>query len=901
MNFTAMARRYRGTEPGRNRISPTLMSPLIHRLKSQYRSALLQVVQFSVRRAGAVVILALLATAGLAWYTATHIALDTDTTKMLDRNLPFRKAGREFSAAFPQLGDQIVLVAEHAGEASDAADDLAAALRKRPRQFQHVEEPGSGEYFARYGLLYLSTDELWTLDEKLAAAAPFLGTLSRDPSLRGLSDVLAKAFGEYVSPEDRKTLTGMFDRLSGVIERRLDGHPQRMSWRDEMFKPDANKPGPRRAFVLTQAKLDFTSLEPAADALKAVHQIGREIEATHPGVRVRVTGSVAMDTEELATVSRDSKLTTALSFGLVCVLLVLGLRSPGPVLAVLITLTCGLIWTAAFAAFAFGALNLISVSFAVLFIGMGVDFGIQFAMRYLEESDRGRDRTAALHGAARGIGGALTLAAVAAAISFFAFVPTSYRGLAELGVIAGFSMAVALFANLTLLPALLGLMRQPRAHPEHIAAAGANGHSRLLQRHARAILIATMAAVGGAFLLLPRASFDFNPINLKDGTTESVATFRDLLSDPDTTPYTIEILAPNLDAARELGARLEKLPVVDKTVNLASYVPENQGDKLPIIDSIRTSLQGVLVTPDTNAPVDAAVQAASLKKFGDKLLEEQGGEKDPGMAASMKRLSAAIQRLETLPGWPASVIPGLQRDLIGDLPQLIARLQKALQAGPVKLADLPEEIKERYVAADGRARLEVYPKENMNDNEALRRFVRAVQAVAPAATDAPVELLEGGDTVIRACIEAALLAFFCTVLLVVVVLHSVRATVLMMTPLLLAMLFTVAASVLLHIPFNFANIIALPLLIGLNNAYAAYLVLRYRSEGGVADVLTSSTPRAVLFSGFTIIASFGTLAISTHPGLAGMGVLISLSLALALFCSLVVLPALLCLIDINKK
>lgn len=873
------------------------MSILINQLlKRHYRATVVNAVASSVRHAVALIILTALATVGLLYYTATHIALDTDTAQMLDPKLPFRKAGNEFSAAFPQLGDQIVIVlaAAHAGEASDAADALADALRRRPKQFQHINEPGAGDYFARYGLLYLSTDELWTLDDKLATAAPFLGILSRDPSLRGLFEVLGKAFGEHVSPEDRKTLTSMFDRISGAIEQQLAGKPQRMSWRDEMFKQDPNKSGPRRAFVLTQARLDYTSLQPGEDALKTVHEIGREIEAKNPGVRVRVTGSVAMDSEELGTVSRDARLTTTLSFGLVCLLLVLGLRSAGPVLAVLFTLTCGLIWTAAFAAFAFGRLNLISVSFAVLFIGMGVDFGIQYAMRYIEESDRGQDRTIALHAAARGVGGALTLAAVAAAISFFAFVPTSYRGLAELGVIAGFSMAVALVANLTVLPALLSLMHRPAAHPEHLSAPVAyNGHAKLLQRHARTILIATVLTVGGSAWLLPRAAFDFNPINLKDGTTESVATFRDLLSDPDTTPYTIEVLAANLDAARDLAARLEKLPMVDKTVYLASYVPDGQDEKLPIIDGMRTALQGVLATPPAAMPIDAAAQAQSLQKFRGQLAQAQSRAGDAAMAASMTRLSSALQKLESLQGWPQSVVPELQKDLIGDLPQLIVRLQQALQAGPVKLADLPADIKERYVAADGRARVEVYPKEDMNNNEALRRFVRAVQAIAPAATDAPVELLEGGDTVIGACIEAAALALFCTVLLVMVVLHSVRSTLLVLTPLLLAMLFTVAASVLLHIPFNFANIIALPLLIGLNNAYGAYLVLRHRTEGDVTDVLTSSTPRAVLFSGLTTISSFGTLAISTHPGLAGMGVLISLSLALALLCSLLVLPALL--------
>jgi hypothetical protein len=851
-------------------------------------------VRLSVRHALSLLIGATVLSAGLLWYTAHNLAINTDTRDMLDASLPFRMAGHEFDAAFPHLSDQIVIVVEatSGGAATAAADRLAVRLRQYPQTLQSVFQPAGGDFFGTHGMLYLSEEDLWTLDERLTDAAPILGILAQDPGLRGLFNAMRSGVkeGDTVS---RRLMVPMFDRISAVVEALLAGRARPVSWRDELFPRKNGEASPARSFLLIKPKLDFASFEPAGEALDLVHRLAREVEQGADSVRVRVTGSAAMNSEELVTVSRDAMLTTALAFVSVCLLLIWGLRSAGGVVAVLVSLLFGLIWTAAFATFAIGALNLISVCFAVLFIGMGVDFGIQFALRYHEESDRGAAQEQALCAAAAGAGGALTLAAAGAAISFLSFVPTSYRGLAELGIISAFSMLVALVTSFTLLPAFLSLLPVPRRRNVEPAASG----SEFVRHQRRPILLVTLMISVVGLVLAPRTRFDFNPLNLKDPTTEAVATFKDLANDPDTTPYTIQILAPNLERAVALAAQLEKLEVVDKALTLASYVPADQDTKLDIIDGLRLALTGAFPAP--KAPVHASMQEQkeSIVAFRRALAEAEQQSHEPPVAASMARVRVALDALQAAPGWPEKLLPELEAHLVGDLQDTLARLERALQAAPITLKTLPADLRERYLAADGRARIEVFPRHDLNDNRALKEFVRGVQALAPAATDSPVELLEASDAVIQSSIQAAVLALVLTILMHIVVLRSVLDAMLVAVPLVLAMLLTVSTSVIFNFPFNFANIIALPLLIGLNNAYGVYLVVRRHATPDLTRLLHSSTPRAVLLSGLASIASFGVLAVATHPGMGGMGILISLALGYALASSLIVLPAMMAALE----
>lgn len=868
-------------------------------LHRTFLATLTACVRLCARRAWVTLSIATAFSGALLWYTTANLGINTDTEGMLDQDLPFRRAAREFDAAFPVLNDQIVIIVEAAsGSAAAAASDaLAQRLRRHPEVIQSVFHPGGDDFFATHGLLYLDLDDLWSMDERLAEAAPFLGVLAVDPGLRGLFKAMTTGLEEGDSGSHR-LLTRMFNRISATIDAELAGTGQPVSWRDELFQAGGAKQDVVREFLLIKPNLDYASFEPAGRALELVHGEGRAVERDPGGVRVRVTGAAAMDSEELVTVTRDAKLTLSLAFVLVCVLLIWGLRSAGGVVAVLFSLLLGLIWTAAFATAAIGALNLISVTFAVLFIGMGVDFGIQYALRYHEECDRGLEKEAALCAAAAGAGGALTLAAAGAAISFLAFAPTSYRGLAELGVISAFSMLVALVTSFTLLPASLSLLPVPRRRITAPALpAQENG---VLRRHRGPIIAVTTVIAVAGLLLAPKARFDFNPLNLKDPTTDAVAAYKDLAADPDSSPYTIQIVAPDPGTAETLADRLGQLPAVDKVLTLQSYVPADQATKLDIIDGMRLSLTGVLPAVDVAIPATMAEQVAALDGFSRALAATLAGAPEPAVAASMTRLQQALDKVRAAPRWPEAHLPVLERNLIGDLEDTLARLERALQAGPVTLQDLPEDLRARYVTADGRARIEVFPKHDLSDNRALSEFVHGVTAIAPNATDSPVILLAASDAVIGSCIQAATLALILTIIMHIIVLKSVLDAILVSVPLVLAMLLTVGTSVVFNFPFNFANIIALPLLIGLNNAYGVYLVVRRHSTPDLAQLLHSSTPRAVLLSGLASIASFGVLAIATHPGMGGMGILISLALGYALASSLVVLPAIMAALDARR-
>lgn len=860
-----------------------------------YRRGLVRLVTGSGRAAPWVLGAAALSSAALLYYGASRLSINTDTADMLAPELPFRQADRKFEQAFPQLSDLIVVIAEAgvASRANDVADQLAAALARSNGPFRYVYQPGRGPFFARNGLLYLDTDELWQLSEKLAEAQPFLGAMAQDPSLRGLFSVLGRALGENLGTENRAALKKVLDEIDAAVQALLAGTPQPRSWREALLKGgSASKDNPR-SFILIQPRFDYASLRPAKEALDEVHRLARQVEAEEPGVQVHVTGEVAMEDEELASVSKGAGIATAIAFALVCAILFLGLGSPRLVAAILVTLGMGLTWTAAFAAAAIGHLNLISVTFAVLFIGLGVDFGIQFAMRYKEELDATHDHAAALERAAAGAGGTLTLAALAAALSFLSFAPTDYRGLAELGVISGFGMIVALGANLTVLPAALSLMQVGPDKGRTGAGPVETLSLRVLtvQRNRRILLSAAAAAAAGSLLLVLQARFDFHPLNLRDPTTPSVAAFLSLLQDPSTTPYTIEILAQDLEAAQALAARLESLDTVDRALTLASFVPADQEEKLRIIGDMNLVLAPLVTPPAPTAAPTPREEAMAVEKFRQDLVAAGAGGDE--LAASAERLGGTLQRLAATPGWPGALAEELRRSVIGDLPQVLNELGQLLAATRVALADLPEDLRRRYLSPDGQARVEVFPKEDLRDNPAMRRFVRAVQAVAPAATGTPVIFVEAGDAVVEACLQATAIALLATLVLTLAALRKVGDALLVLLPVVLAALFTAGAAVLLDISFNLANIIALPLLLGLSIAFGIYLVKRSRAGWDVNRLFRSSTPRAVFFSALTTAVSFGALAFSEHPGMAGMGRLLVLALSLTLVSSLLVLSAIL--------
>lgn len=861
---------------------------MIEALRAQARAFLAVWVTAMARRAWMVTILALLTSLLSGWFVVTHMAINTDTSDMLSPELPFRKLGKALDAAFPQYNDNLLIVVD--GATPDLADraalKLAQALRQRPTSFRMVQDIAGEAYFRTNGLLYLDEAELAKLADQLAKAQPFLASLWRDPSLVGLADILGLALDAIAKGQAGPGLSidPVLNALADVTEASNQGRFASLSWQNLMQGDDPAKPG--RRMILTQPALDFGSLAPAKAAMREVRKLATELGLTEEnGIRVRLTGSAALSQEELESVEEGMGIANILSLLLVGLLLVVGLKDWRLVGAVFITLLMGLVYSAAYALFAVGRLNLISVAFAVLFIGLGVDFGIHFALRYREGRDQGKDQLGALAWAAENVGGPMTLCALSAAIGFLSFLPTAYIGLAELGHIAGMSMAVALVANLTILPALLALM-PIAAKPERLGKEPPPAGGVVL-RHARITAIAALILAGLAALFLPKARFDFDPLNLKDPRTESVATLFELMKDKRTGPYSITILVADRNQALRLAQELKKLPEVESAVTIADYVPKDQEAKLESIEAMALLLSPLFLAERGPKPEPAARQVA-LTRLTAALKDH------PGPAAS--RLAGALANAKAD---PESLLL-LEERLVGTLPDRLTILRQALSAQTVSEADLPRDLVAGDVAADGRTKVKVYPKADLRDPDALVRFVTAVRAVAPEAAGTPVTIHEAGQAVVAAFQTATLATVILLALMLAMVLRKLRDTLLVFAPLVLAALVLVPITVIFDLPFNFANVIVLPLLFGLGIANGIQFVARERLEHDAAGLMASTTPRAVIFSALTTMVSFGSLAISSHPGTADMGLLLAIALTLTLASTLGVLPALMRVWPANK-
>jgi uncharacterized protein len=846
-----------------------------------------RLINFSRRHAVVNALAALALTLAAGWYAAGNLSIDTDIEKLLPSDLPWRQNEIALDRAFPQNADLLAIVIDGAngGLADSAAQRLADKLAAEPQFFRNVRRPDGGPFFDQNGLLYLSIGELNTLSDQLVAAQPLLGSLSADPSLRGLFDTL-KLFVDGANRGDVgiEKLEPTLGKIADVVDAVAAGHPHSLSWQ-EVLTGEAPNPHDLRKFVLVQPVLDYSALEPGRKATDEISRLVTQLNLTpQTGVRVRVTGPAALNDDQFATLKKGALRSGLLSIGSVCLVLLLGLRSPRLVIAILATVTAGLVLTGGFAALAIGSLNLITVAFGVLFVGLAVDFSIQFSIRYRDQRHRLGTLEAALDATARTIGPSLALAATSTAIGFLSFVPTNYVGVRELGWIAGAGMVIAVVLNFLLLPALLTLLR-PRPEPEAIGFARAAPVDRFLKERRFWIMGAAGAMALICLALLPRVGFDFDPIDLKDPNTEAMQTAFDLMRDPQTTPYTAEIVTPSLDAATALADKLGDLPEVAQVVTGASFIPTEQDKKFAILSDLALLVGPSLQPVEKQAPPNDEQVMASIAACRDALQKFVAAHPDAKPVAQLaEALGAAVAR-------GPQIIPELDKALLSGLLYRIQLLGRLMQAKPIALADLPADLRASWIAPDGEARIEVFPKGNARDPAVLEKFVAAVHRIAPQATGTPVTIQESGRLISSAFVEAGAIAVAVIFVLLVVVLRNLRDVALVIAPLLLAALMTLGLLVVTGMKLNYANIIALPLLLGIGVAFDIYFVMNWRA--GLSDHLQSSTARGVVFSALTTMCAFGSLALSPDPGSAEMGKLLTISLAMTVFCTLFVLPALL--------
>jgi uncharacterized protein len=849
-----------------------------------FEALIVRIVRACCRRPFLVLAVAALATLAAVLFTYEKFAINTDTSEFISAKLPWRQREIQLDAAFPQQVDTLLVVVDGRTPelAANAADRLAAALEVRDH-IQAVYGAETNRLFDKNGLLYVSADEVRTTTEQLIRAQPFLGTLAADPTLRGLAQALAFIpVGVKEGQISLKDFATPLANLSTAIDTLLQGRPVSVSLTELMTgEPPASRE--LRRFIRVKPVLDYEDLEPGAKASEAIRNTAAELEFTpDKGVTVRLTGQVAMADEEFASVADGALRNLLLTLSAVLLLLWIGLRSGRIIFAVVVCLLVGLALTAAVGLALVGTLNLISVAFAVLFVGIGVDFGIQVAVRYRRERHLNGDLQGALGAAVSAVAKPLALAAVATAVGFFAFLPSDYVGISELGLIAGVGMIIAFITSLTLLPALLSLLRPPAEH-HAIGYSGLEPVDRFTARYRIPLLVFIAVAVIAGLPLFNHLKFDFNPINLRNSSVESVTTFLDLAKDPTTTPNVINVLAPSLSEANDLAQRLNKLPEVSETATLQSFVPSDQEQKLADIADAAALLDPTLNVPETRpAPIDEETPKA-LNEAADAFQKLDQAE-DPAVSTKIAKSLKALAEAS------AEKRAAAETALLGGLKLRLQQIRSSLHPEPVSLDSLPKELTEDWVAKDGRARVEVRPAGNQNDNETMARFASAVLKVAPEATGMPILIQESAKTIVRAFIYAVALALLCITVLLFIVLRSTRDVLLTLVPLLIAGIVTLELTVLFGLPLNFANIIALPLLLGVGVAFKIYYVLAWRE--GETNLLSSALTRAVFFSALTTATAFASLWLSNHPGTSSMGKLLSLSLLTTFVAAVLIQPIL---------
>jgi hypothetical protein len=831
-----------------------------------------------------VVALLALAVLGLV-YTKHHLRMDSNTDDLFAQSLPWRQAQIRESRDFPQFDNLIVAVvrAQTPEEGRETAAALNAALNQDKANFVDSQYPAGASFYTHEGLLLLPTDQLAKLLTSIVAAQPFLGQLAADPSARGLFTGLGLIAQGVSTGANLTPYAGALEGVQKNLGAAASGHPVPLSWQSlitgSLGAQDAE-------FVLAHPKLDRGTLQPGGAATAALVRIAKTLPNVQAGrATVNYTGQIPLSDEEFASLTQGLVVGGIISVLLIALWLFLALRSWRLILPILATLVLGLALTISFAAVFIGVINLISVAFAILFIGLAVDFAIQFCVRLRDVRHGLTDLARAIPETGRQAGGQIALAATATACGFFAFAPTPFVGVAELGIIAGAGMFIAFFCTITFLPALLWLFR-PGSEALPVGLPFGAQMDRTLYRLRRPVLLVFgVLAVAGA-ISAATIGFDANPLDTKDPNSESMRTLNQLLANPATNPFYADALTPNLEAARALQARLAALPEVAGTMSGATFVPEQQTQKLAMLAQVRTILAPTLLAADSPAStVTAASIRAAMATAHAAILQVAGQlPKDSPLLG----IAAALAQLQTASD---AQVMAMNAAITRFLPAELQRLNSSLSPQPITAASLPQDVAANWFLPDGQVRVEAFPTSAAQNTAGLNRFAQAVLAVAPDAGGPAISTIATAETILHSFREAALLAFIAISVILLAVFRNLRDTLLVLMTLALSALLTALFAQLWGLSINYANIIALPLLLGVGVSFNVYFVMNFRA--GMRKFLSSATAQAVLFSALTTGTAFGSLAASHDRGTASMGLLLLLSLVAVLIATFIFLPAML--------
>ncbi len=844
-----------------------------------------------------------------AWIAVDRYAMNSRLGDLVQQDAGWRTDYEAFQAAFPQLVETAMVVVSGASfkQVEDAAVQLETLITARTDQFVDVYAPANEIFFRDNALLFMGTKRLDDLGDALAQAQPMLTTVANDPSLRG---VLGLVESGLVS-----TAPAGFDQLLDKLVRSAqavaDESDPLILWSDDFLAGEGET---HYRIIFLRGRQNYGVSLPNAALVASLKKL---IASTPMGasVSIQLTGEIALRHDEVQAAVGGVQIAGLFAFLLLAAVLAFGVRSIHIVVATFVLLVTGVVWTAAWAMIAIGSFNTLSLVFLVMFFGLGVDFCVHYCLRVQEALPLAGatidDLEEALALATYSVGGAIVLCTVTTAIGFLGFVPTQYKGLADLGVISAGGMAIACVLTFTLLPAFFALFGAPAGRLHQLP-----GGVRLitgLQQLRVPVLSILGVCVIGCLYLIPRAQFDYSVLALRDPETESMQALRELQREKQITDYALYALTTPADLDRIRS--LTQLDSVERVTTPRDYLPADQANKLYALEDMQ-ELLGSALTPQSKEPlasiVDLRLAVDSAQHRIETLLQSElklnslGGVSDPGLNPKRVALLHSLQqRLAAMALASDAQVLAWQGGVIDNLVEELGWLRRALGAVEVGLEDLPEALKARLITADGRHLSAILPAKDIAPIAALSEFISSVRGEISGVTGRPLVEWGVGAIVVQSFKTALLVALTGISVVLLLVLRSFRDTLLVLTPLLLTGLFTVATIVLIEVPVNMASVLVLPLIFGLGVDNGIHMVRRFQGsenreandkDNSAVALMRSSTPRAVLLSTLTTIGTFAALMLSPHAGTASIGFLLTVAVTWLLVFTCFGLPLLLSLV-----
>lgn len=870
----------------------------------------------------------------LAWF---GLGVDTSRQGMVGENDPdsrrFRAFGREFGAT---LNNVVVIDGENPEQNRKFADLLAHELRRRTDSIGAVIYRIEPKQFQPFALLYADKESLQSFYD-LTTALGDLKWDSKDPVvITGLTDVIRRLNENLAKLEDGETEgLGHLADIQLDIVKTTDAVSKTFGvLRDALTIPDWSElalVSEHHREKLTSAgvddhgylsshdgKLVFLFVQPASDsdqseALRAfTDEILKTIDSIpHPELQVGVTGYPATIAAEMRLMIRDVIGTSIASVILVMLIFAIAYRSVVTTAIAMIPLVVGIIVTLGLCAATIGQINMLSSAFFSFLVGLGIDFSIHIIARFREERANGVDATDAITTTLMGTGIGVFTGGMTTIAAFLAAAYSDFTGMVELGLLSAAGLLFVLAAALTLLPCVLVSLslrhRQGTTNLPHPTSINSPNEKTQKNRKStqRWILITAVVATVGIGTLIRPLEFSFDVAELLPDDEPALLALQQLREENVFSPDFAAVVTDSVAHAQELGAALSKRPdLVARVESIATYLPPTDPEKEQLLTLVSKKLNQL---PQLEFSLPKSHQADTLVSELDKLAayaeldlpltlrvhkQERFLSVVQKIALECKQTAEALRKVDsdTLSKYVARfdvILDGIMNDAL-----------TTIRSGKVHMVvqDLPDELLQTYwrkrETGEQRFAVRVFPKGSIADPQFMARFREFVVPLAPDITGLPITYLAWGNLLRDGLERSAILAICAIILLVFVDFRTIRHTILAILPLFVGTVWMVGLMNLLNIGYNFANIVAIPLILGIGVDSGVHMVHRLR-EGVTPHLLVKTAGKAITISSLTTVAAFGALGAAQHRGLQSLGQTLVLGVIACLIASVVVLPALL--------